>query len=152
MADAVTLRVEISGGPDLESAIMGAFAAIQPELEGVLIEEGERIMEKSQEIVPVDQGVLKASGGYYGTEMDSGGVYVRYGYGGAASSYALVQHETPPGVFRHAEGQSWKYLEFPLMEAVATMGPRMAASLKGRLASRFSGAGDGGGEVFGGGG
>lgn len=149
----VNIRVEIDGG-GFEQAVASAFATMTPELEGALIEEGETIMAHSQEIVPVDQGVLKNSGGYYGSQIDANGVAVRYGYGGAASSYALTQHETPPGVFSHAEGQSWKYLEIPVMEAVQGMGARLARSVSGRLAARFSGlsgGGGGSGETFGGG-
>jgi hypothetical protein len=152
MISDIHIDVQMTGGPDLETAIANAFASMNPDLEGVLIEEGEEIMGESKEIVPVDQGILRDSGGHYGTQSDDKGVYVRYGYGGAAASYALIQHETPPSVFSHAEGRSWKYLEIPVFEAVQTMGPRMAGRLAARLAGRFSGVGGGGGSgaTFGG--
>ena len=147
----VSLDVQVSGGPDLESAIMNAFSKFTPELEGVLFEEGSEIMEKSKQIVPHDQGVLEASGGFYGSVVREGDVAVRFGYGGAASAYAVVQHETPPTIFSHDEGRSWKYLQFPLFEAIPTMPARLASRLSGRLAAAFGGGGGAGsGATFGG--
>ena len=151
MPGEVYLHVEVSGGPDLQSAIENAFSNMRPELLGVLTEEGEEIMAVSQEIVPVDEGILKDSGGLYGSEDNSEGVFVRLGYGGAASSYALVQHETPPHIFSHTDGRTWKYLERPVYDAVTTMGARLAGRLAARLTSRFgNGSGASGGGVFGG--
>ena len=149
----ISLHVTVSGGPSLAAAIENAFSKMRPELEGVLVEEAEQIMAVSKEIVPVDEGTLRTSGGLYGSEDNSEGVFVRLGYGGAASSYALVQHETPPHIFRHAEGRTWKYLEHPVYEAVTTMGPRLAGRLAARLTTRFGGGGgaSGGGGTFGGG-
>lgn len=144
------ITVEISGD-DLESSIQAAFASMQDDLEAVLVEEGAMIIERSKEIVPVDEGVLRASGGFYGIDRSDFEVSVRIGYGGAASAYAWVQHETPPSIFSHDEGRSWKYLELPVMEAISTMPGRLASSLAGRLTARFSGTGGGGsGATFGG--
>lgn len=134
----IGVSVELSGDTDMQAKILAALSNMQPELEAALIKEGEMIMEKSQEIVPVDQGVLKGSGGYYGSEISGNTVEVRYGYGGAASAYAVTQHENPE--FRHTEGRSWKYLEIPVFEAVQGMGPRLAASVSAGLAARFRGA------------
>lgn len=147
----VTLHVEVTGGPSLQAAIESAFANLRPELEGTLTEEGEEIIAVSKEVVPVDSGDLRSSGGLYGSEDNAEGVFVRIGYGGIASSYALLQHETPPHIFSHSEGRSWKYLEQPFYEAVTTMGPRLAGRLAARLATRFGvgGGANGGGETFG---
>lgn len=144
------ITVEISGD-NLEDSITAAFASMTDDLEAVLVEEGARIMEHSKEIVPFDEGILRASGGFYGIDRSDFEVSVRIGYGGAASAYAWVQHETPPSIFTHDDGRSWKYLELPVMEAIATMPARLASSLAGRLTARFSGTGGGGsGETFGG--
>lgn len=150
MADAITLHIEVSGGPDLETAIANAFSQFRPDLEGVLVEEGAEIIEKSKAIVPHDQGTLQSEGGFYGTVSNAEGVFLRIGYGGAASGYALAQHETPPHIFSHDEGRQWKYLEQPVFEAITTMPARIASRLAGRLTARFSGTGSAGsGATFG---
>lgn len=141
----IDITVEIEG--NIADAVQGAFANMRTEFVGPLVEEAEEIRAASMEIVPVDDGILRNSALEVGINPsnEDDGVYVRFGYGGAARSYALVQHETPPEVFRHAEGKSWKYLERPVYEAANTMGQRIAQ----RLASRFRG-GVSSGDTFGG--
>lgn len=72
---------------------------------------GQQIMADSKEhYVPVDTGVLRASG-YVEPPTQSGSVVtVTLGYGGAAQAYATVQHEDLS--FHHTVGQA-KYLEIP---------------------------------------
>lgn len=156
MADALTLKVEVTGGPDIGVAVMNALQQMPEEFIGPLVEEAEGILAVSREIVPVDQGILRDSAAVVGVtpSKESDGVYVRFGYGGAASSYAVMQHETPPEVFSHAEGKSWKYLERPVYEAAATMGDRLAGRIAARFAQKLVGGGGGtggSGETFGGG-
>lgn len=92
-----------------------------------LMEEGERIMTDSkQNYVPVDQGVLRASG-YVELHEQAGKVWVELGYGGAASDYALVQHERLD--FKHPGGGQPKYLERPMMAAERGMTERLARGL-----------------------
>jgi hypothetical protein len=90
---------------------------------------GEAIMAASKEIVPVDQGVLRASADAVGIQVDrtDSTVTILMGYGGAASAYSIIQHETPPEVFSHAPGRSWKYLEYPALDAVNGMEARLAS-------------------------
>lgn len=150
MASEFEVKIEVSGGPDVGAAVLSSLKSLIPEVKGPLTEEAMEIMAVSKEIVPVDQGVLRASGDVVGINFsdEPDGYAVRFGYGGAASGYALLQHETPPSVFKHAEGKSWKYLERPVYEAAATMGPRLA----GRISARFSqklGGGVVGGGTFG---
>lgn len=102
--------------------------------------EAEQVMGVSKARVPVDDGILRASADAVGINVhqDASGGEVAFGYGGAASAYSIVQHETPPpGTdpdenfptpqrFTHAEGQTWKYLEQPVLEAAEGMGQRIA--------------------------
>lgn len=152
----IVLSVEITGAPDLTTAVRNALATMDSELAGPLMEEAEEILAVSREIVPVDEGVLRNSALAVGINptKESDGTWVRFGYGGAAGSYALLQHETPPNVFRHAEGKMWKYLETPVYSAVATMGPRLAGRLSARFTARLAGgaATGGSGATFGDGG
>ena len=138
----------------MKAAIENAISQFAPEMLGVITEEGEEIITASKEIVPLDDDVLRPTGGLYGDEVTDNSVTVKLGYGGLASSYAKDQHETPPNVYSHSEGRSWKYLERPVFAAAETMGPRLASRLAARIRGRFAGGGggaSGGGETFGGG-
>ena len=94
---------------------------------GALYREGERIMTVSKTLVPVDTGVLRASGHVKQPEYGSGRVTVVLGYGGAAAAYARVQHERTD--FHHTVGQA-KYLEQPVLEAAAGFANRIAAGVR----------------------
>ena len=97
-------------------------------LAGALYREAESIMTRSKaDFVPVDTGVLKASGHVQPPEITRGRVSVTLGYGGAASAYALVQHERTD--FHHTVGQA-KYLEQPVLEAAAGLGQRVASRMR----------------------
>lgn len=110
-------------------------------LKSALVIEAEKIRGVSMEIVPVDQGILRASAIEVGTNVEdtNDGFQVVIGYGGAAASYALLQHETPPEVFSHTPGKSWKYLERPMLDAAGQVAEAMAAA----LTQAFSGRGGG---------
>jgi hypothetical protein len=87
---------------------------------GSLFRQGEKIMGRSkEEFVPVDLGVLKASGHVQLPEINGDEITVVMGYGGPAEAYALVQHERLD--FNHPNGGGPKYLERPLMEAKQTL-------------------------------
>ena len=73
----------------------------------------EKIMTISKRLVPVDFGILKTSGLVEKPEKKGKKFMVTMGYGGAASAYALVQHENLS--FAHTVGQA-KYLEEPLLK------------------------------------
>jgi hypothetical protein len=81
-------------------------------------------MNASQEIVPVGgpptspydktPGALKSSGTVLLPVTEGNVTKVQLGYGGAASAYALRQHEDL--TFQHKPGQTAKYLERPILE------------------------------------
>lgn len=136
-------RATVSGDR-ISEIVKGQLSRMDNILAVSLTEEAERIRARSMEIVPVDQGVLRASAMQLGLPIDrgSGGPRVTIGYGGAAASYALIQHENPN--FRHTPGRSWKYLEMPFNEALDGMEQRLGESVRLQL------SGQGGGEaVFG---
>jgi 1-acyl-sn-glycerol-3-phosphate acyltransferase len=80
----------------------------------VLTEEASIIFRESQKIVPVKTGILRASGTIMPPTKKGRKWQVTIGYGGAASSYALAQHENLQ--YRHQEGKSAKYLEIPTQQ------------------------------------
>lgn len=94
----------------------------------VLSEEAQIIFRNSQRLVPVKTGVLRASGQIIPPRKKGDKWEVVIGYGGAASSYALEQHENLR--YRHKEGKSAKYLEIPVQERASNMEDKIARRLK----------------------
>lgn len=130
----VEIKFEITIPGDFVTALQAEEQKILAAAVPGMIEEMETIRTNSMEIVPVDLGVLKNSAlvvGVNPTIESDGTAEVSIGYGGQASSYAVLQHENPN--FRHAEGQTWKYLEQPAMNAINGMGERLGAHLRAAL-------------------
>jgi len=97
-------------------------------MEAGLYHEAERIMADSKtNYVPVDLGTLKGSGRVEQPTNDGQTIRVTLGYGGAASAYALVQHERLD--YHHTVGQA-KYLETPVMNAAHGLGQRLGMSVR----------------------
>jgi len=134
------------GAYSLESIIAGAVEGGADELAGAIYEEMETIKGKSQDIVPKRFGILEASADAVGVNLVQSGLagFVAIGYGGAASAYSVIQHQTPPPgegkegekTFRHAAGRTWKYLERPVMEAIEGMDERLGARVAARMKAR----------------
>lgn len=98
----------------------------------VLYREANEVLKESQEIVPVDQGTLRASALQIGVVTSRGAneVKTQIGYGGAAKAYAVVQHETPPGVYSHAPGKAWHYLSDPAKAHAKSISDSLREALK----------------------
>ncbi len=94
----------------------------------VLMEEAQLIFRESQRIVPVKTGILRASGMILPPRKKETKWEVIIGYGGAASSYALSQHENLQ--YRHKEGKSAKYLEIPTQQRQEKMAEAIRYRLK----------------------
>lgn len=92
-----------------------------------LHEEAQIIMRNSQRIVPVDSGTLRRSGQVNEPIEEGSRISVTLGYGGAASAYALIQHENL--FYGHKEGQQAKYLETPFFQ----QRPKLEANLANRI-------------------
>jgi len=112
-------------------------------LSKALYAEGHKVMGLSKkQYVPVDKGVLRASGTVKKPVISTTKVLVTLGYGGAAKAYAVVQHENlglhhPPknarkrytkkgNVKRAGRAGTAKYLSIPMMEMSAEMPFRLA--------------------------
>lgn len=93
----------------------------------VLMEEAQLIFRESQRIVPVKTGVLRGSGRIVPARLKGTKYEVVIGYGGAASAYALKQHENLQ--YAHKEGKSAKYLEIPAQQRAQDV----AAAIRYRL-------------------
>lgn len=111
----MSFTVEIAGVAEAINQLR-RFAEDADQATGAALrQEGEIILAWSQQQVPVDTGVLKASGAVLGPIMSYNGVEVQVGYGGAAKAYARRQHEETG--WRHRVGKA-KYLEDPFMARV----------------------------------
>ena len=74
------------------------------------------IMDKSQELVPVDTGTLKRSG-FIETRRTAGGTIAAIGYGRhGIPHYTAFVHENL--LVRHAKGKSAKFLEIAIQEKI----------------------------------
>lgn len=141
----IELKGFASGRESLIPLVVGVVESGSDALAGAIYEEMEEIKAKSQEIVPLRFGTLRASADAVGVNVQQSGLngYVAIGYGGAAWAYSILQHQTPPPgeaeegelTFRHAAGRTWKYLERPVMAAVNGMDARLAAKIRARLAA-----------------
>lgn len=107
--------------------------ALLPALAQALTEEAQLAFRDSQKMVPRKTGALAASGSVNRAVMDGKGVSVEFGYGGAASAYALIVHEDLNA--RHRSGTAAKYLEVPVRRRI----PQMEANITARIARIVSG-------------
>ena len=106
------ITIELVGAEDLAKILALAGAKAVPALKQALTEEAQIVFRDSQRLVPVDTGTLRRSGIIIPVRERGSLIEVAMGYGGAASSYALRQHENLQ--YRHKKGQQAKYLETPL--------------------------------------
>lgn len=107
------ITIELIGAPELARTLATAGPQGVRALKQALNEEGQIAFRNSQRLVPVDTGTLRRSGILLlAREKGSSMIEVVMGYGGAASAYALRQHENLS--YRHKQGQQAKYLEEPV--------------------------------------
>jgi len=103
---------------------------LQAAAEG-LFQAGEEIMGESKaQYVPVDLGVLRASGHVELPKIEGDSVSVTLGYGGPAAPYALVQHENL--TYKHTVGSA-KYLELPLLARAKSLTEQVVAHVHAKL-------------------
>jgi hypothetical protein len=108
-------------------------------LVSVLRNESLLAFRNSQRVTPHATGVLRASGVVKPPAVSGTHVEVTMGYGGAASAYALYQHENlslnhpdPTNPHSDPSGQA-KYLEAPVRDQVQGLAGRLRAELETRL-------------------
>lgn len=116
-------------GTDVVVAHLHAIGErVKPVAARALLAEAEAIMTRSkEEYVPVDTGVLRASGHVNPPDIHGDDVSVSLGFGGAAKDYAVIQHERLD--YKHTVGGP-KYLERPLLEATRGLAERIGKVIK----------------------
>ena len=139
---------KLKGVEDMRRKLIAVQAAFPKVVARALYRRAEAVMTRSKnEFVPVAEirgGTLRASGRVAPPVIKGKRISVGMGYGGPADDYAVAVHEhlsehSPPswvaaeadgdGVHFHLEGRGPKYLEIPLMAAVATMTEDIAADI-----------------------
>ena len=128
------MRINITGDEKFQQFLRTRPDVAVKALAGALEVEAETIMTASKRIVPVDVGTLRGSGHVQPSETHGTKVSVEMGYGGAASAYALIQHERTD--YHHSGDQQAKYLEQPVLEAAAGFEHRTASRIARRLEKR----------------
>jgi len=99
-----------------------------PAVAQAVMEEAQIAFRNSQRIVPVDKSPLKQSGMILPPKISGTRVTVELGYGGAASAYAMRQHEDM--TYLHKSGKSAKYLENPVRDRIPNLEQRLYRRLQ----------------------
>jgi hypothetical protein len=123
--------IQITGLPRLDRLVGLEKSITRDVFDMALVGEAQLIMRESKKRVPLDTGVLRASGIVMPPERSPTTTIVRFGYGGSASRYAYIQHapRTPP--FKHKPGRTELYLFNPVEERL----PMIEESIVRRIAS-----------------
>jgi hypothetical protein len=88
----------------------------------------EEIMtDAKQNYVPVDDGILRASGHVKAPQYVGDDVHIILAFGGAAEDYAVIQHEALN--YQHTVGEA-KYLEKPWLAKRDSISGRVAAAIQ----------------------
>lgn len=124
------MSVQWFGAQAMQARMAAMAARSSLAMANAIFVEAEMIMTASHPLVPVDLGVLRASAIVNQPKIKADGAEVTFGYGGAASDYALIQHERLD--YHHEVGQA-KYLEQPFMAATAGMKERIASSVRAQI-------------------
>ena len=115
------------GGNDMIRKLQAAAQRIQTDVRAAVNDEGERLLDKAEERVPVDTGELRDSGHVIdATEGDTIAAEIEFD-----APHALVVHEDLEA--KHDDGQA-KFLESVLKEnaktVVANIGEKLRDTLK----------------------
>lgn len=129
----MSIDFRVRGTEGVRANLSLAMQLVPDQVAGAALEEVEIELAESKKIAPLDEGVLVNSGFVTQPERQGGRIVTEIGYGGAASAYAVVQHEDPDLI--HPNGREWKYLERPLKESspflIARIGRRVRLSALG---------------------
>jgi hypothetical protein len=113
---------QIDGLDKLKRALAQAGDLATEALAAAMVEEMEMVITDAKQAAPVDTGTLRGSGTVLPPEVSGSKVTVVSGFGGAASAYAVVQHE------RHSSKS--KFLERPFLARAGKMGSNLATRVE----------------------
>lgn len=119
--------VKFDGVKEMQSKIRQVVRDLPDRVAKALFAEAQIEMTESKRRVPVDTGVLRASGTVHPPDREGTKISVILSYGGAAETYAREVHENLEAF--HKIGQA-KYLQSVIDESRSHMLARLAARLK----------------------
>jgi hypothetical protein len=115
---------KLRGVSEMRAKLRQIAAKFPDRVGAAIYQEAQIEMTESKRRVPVDTGVLRASGRVSEPERSGRNISVMLSYGGAAEDYAIYVHENLEAF--HRVGQA-KYLESVLDESAPHMAARIAA-------------------------
>jgi hypothetical protein len=124
--------IQITGMEHVFRVLAKGGEAAAKEVPGALFEVAHEIMAVSQREVPVDTGVLRASGTVLEPVSSGDGTHIDLGYGGAAGQYAMVVHEDMEAT--HAPPTKAKFLEDPVVQGADGVADTIARKIREALA------------------
>lgn len=104
-------------------------ADVRASAEEGLFRASELVLEKANETVPIEEGLLKASGD---TDIDGQGLVASIFYN---TPYAAAQHEEV--TYQHKEGRRAKWLQLTMQEQQQNIKDILADALRGAFKGRF---------------
>ena len=132
-------RIKLVGAETLRKLLARGGKVGVEVLTQVLREESLLAFRTSQRMVPHATGVLRASGVVRPPAVSGSRVLIDLGYGGAASAYAMYQHENlslnhpdPTNPNSDPAGKA-KYLETPVRNQVKGLAGRLRRELDKRM-------------------
>lgn len=149
MSKPVTIRMKTQSMAEIRRALVADAEGVSLALRAGLKNMAEDISNASEQLVPVDENILRTSRTL--EENNTGTMYrVEVGYGNSATPYALVQHERldfyhppkPPGKSKvggrqgtapgidPATGRGPKYLERPFKQYTANFTETLTAYVR----------------------
>lgn len=121
------VKLTITGDERLVRLLASDGPAAGRKFGPALFDEANEAFAKSQRVVPVDTGSLRASGHVVPPVYSDTGAVIEIAYGGVAAPYAGIVHEDMEA--RHDSPTKAKYLEGPVEEQVDGMGERLARAV-----------------------
>jgi hypothetical protein len=113
----------------LTSLLTNGISATPDELAQAMSGEGQIMLRNSTRLAPWLNRVLIGSATLLPPEIQGSKVTVKFGYGGSASKYALIQHDAEWAKKKRKPGRQWHYL----LDAVNARVPMMSNSIYTRL-------------------
>ena len=132
MVDRVEMYLEPASVARFFSRLDWSAHEVHEAISEALYLEAEQVLAKAVRITPVQYGVLRASNIVLPVTRRGTNFTVEFGFGGAASDYAIYVHERPA---HHRVGQN-KFLERPVNEHAGAFGGSLAAKVRGALLRR----------------
>ena len=149
MAKPVTIKIKSQNMAEIRRGLLADAEGVSLALRAGLKNMAEDISNESEQLVPVDEGILRTSRSI--DETNIGTTYqIEVGYGNSATPYALVQHErldfwhppkppakskvggrqgTAPGI-DPTTGRGPKYLERPFKKYTANFAETLTAYVR----------------------